>query len=169
MMPRALIAVAAGTAVVGVLAVLARRRLVLVVVRGWSMAPTLDDGDRLLARRVRGTAVRPGQIVVIGFPPGDVDEDGVYLIKRCSAVAGDPLPVDLPWRFRTGDGRVPVGMLTISSDNLANRNDSRRYGPIAHDRVLGVAVRSRASVAPTSRWTPRAAGTGRPRRATPGR
>lgn len=29
-------------------------------VLGRSMAPTVEDGDRLLVRRVRGTAVRPG-------------------------------------------------------------------------------------------------------------
>jgi signal peptidase I len=159
MMPRLFISVAAGVAVFGLLAAFAQRRLVLVTVRGWSMAPTLDHGDRLLARRARGAAVRPGQIVVIELPPGEADRpgqpgeadaNGTYLIKRCSAAAGDPLPANLPRRFRTGDGRVPSGMLTVSSDNRANRNDSRRYGPIAHERVLCVAVRSAPPAMPSS-------------------
>ncbi|GAA3113341.1 S24 family peptidase [Nonomuraea salmonea] len=49
-------------AVLAVLAVVARRALVVVRVSGVSMAPTFRPGDRVLVRRT--AAVRRGQVVV---------------------------------------------------------------------------------------------------------
>ncbi|MFB9236648.1 S26 family signal peptidase [Plantactinospora siamensis] len=45
-----------------------RRHLVRVSVVGRSMEPTLRAGDRVLARRVPLTAVRPGDVVVVRAP-----------------------------------------------------------------------------------------------------
>ncbi|WP_370320943.1 S26 family signal peptidase [Actinoplanes sp. ATCC 53533] len=94
--------------------------------RGRSMAPTVEDGDRLV-RRVRGTAVRPGQIVVVEHPNGgdgsyraapaaDPADRRVWMVKRCTAVAGDPVPAGLPARCATGDGRVPPRTFTVLSE-----------------------------------------------------
>jgi signal peptidase I len=150
---RGVVGVAAlGCAAVGVVLAVARRRWIVVTVRGRSMAPTVEDGDRLLVRRVRGTAVRPGQIVVVehpdagdgsyrAAPAADPADRRVWMVKRCTAVAGDPVPAGLPARCATGDGRVPPRTFTVLSDNPGYRNDSRRFGFITCDRVLGVVAR----------------------------
>ena len=130
---------------------LLRRRLVMVTVQGWSMAPTLRDGDRVLVSRIGGTAVRPGQITVVEHPD---DREGryetpagntpigsqVWMIKRCVAVAGDPVPAGLPARCQGGDGRVPGQSIVVLSDNPTHPNDSRTFGFIPCDRVLGVVI-----------------------------
>ena len=126
----------------------ARRRLVEVTVRGASMAPTLRDGDRVLVRRTAGARVRRGQIVVLEHPDADgkyraqARDRRIWMIKRCAAATGDPVPAGMPERCGTVNGRVPSGVLTVLSDNLSHPNDSRRFGFLPHDRVLGVVVRS---------------------------
>ncbi|GAA0922429.1 S26 family signal peptidase [Virgisporangium aurantiacum] len=126
----------------------ARRRLVVVTVRGASMAPTLRDGDRVMVRRTPGARVRRGQIVVLEHPDADgkyriqARDRRIWMIKRCTAAAGDPVPAGIPERCRTVDGRVPSGVLTVLSDNLSHPNDSRKFGFLPHDRVLGVVVGS---------------------------
>ena len=47
-------------------------------VAGGSMRPTLSDGDRVLCRRVGGSVVRPGQVVVVERP----DRAGLLVVKR---------------------------------------------------------------------------------------
>jgi len=99
----------------------------------------------VLVRRAPGDRVRRGQIVVVEHP----DRDGGYrapagrtwMIKRCTATTGDPVPTGLPERCRTVDGRVPPGAITVLSDNLSHPNDSRKFGFLPQDRVLGVVVR----------------------------
>jgi signal peptidase I len=141
----ALGAVLGAAAVAGVLVL--RRRYVVVRVAGESMAPTLRHGDRVLVRRRPGDRVGRGQIVVLEGPPldrlrlpvrGPVPPLGT-LVKRVVAVAGDPVPSDVP---ETGDGgRVPVGKLVVLGDNRAASVDSRAVGFFATGAVTGVVVR----------------------------
>ena len=140
-----------GAGAIGAALRAARRRFVVVTVRGASMAPTLRDGDRVTVRRTPGARVRRGQIVVLEHPdrddgyraPARLDarERRTWMIKRCTATAGDPVPAGLPERCRTVDGRVPPGVVTVLSDNPTHPNDSRKFGFLPHDRVLGVVVR----------------------------
>ena len=69
-------------AVVGIVA--ARRWVDAVEVRGSSMAPALQPGDRLLVVRRRGP-IRPGD-VVLALDPRDAARE---LVKRVEAVSGD--------------------------------------------------------------------------------
>jgi len=135
----------------GAVVLVRRRRLVLITVRGASMLPTLRDGDCVLVRRTSGAWVRPGQIVILEHPDRDdggyraaagagVRDRRTWMIKRCTAVAGDPVPPNLPERCHTPNGRVPRGALTVLSDNPTHPNDSRRFGFLPQERVLGVAV-----------------------------
>ena len=55
----------------------APRRLGLAVVRGRSMQPTLQDGDRLLV--LHGASPRAGRLVVVRLP------EGVVAVKRAVA------------------------------------------------------------------------------------
>lgn len=117
---------------------LAHRRWLLVVVRGGSMAPTLRDGQHLLARRGRG--YQRGDVVVFIPPrpdhaPDDDDDDPRYRIKRIAALAGEPVP---PWLAAAGPPRVPAHHLAVSGDNPVSE-DSRHFGFVPEDAVLGYA------------------------------
>jgi len=127
-----------------------RRRFVAVTVEGLSMRPTLAPGDRVLVRRARLDAVRPGQIVVLGNPD--------LMIKRVVAVPGDPVP-DLGATGVAGSGErtVPPGKLVVLGDNPAFSLDSRRLGYLPGERLLGVVVR-RLSPGPLQDFGARAPG-----------
>jgi signal peptidase I len=99
-----------------------RTRLLVVTVDGPSMAPTLLDGQRLLARR---TGRPPGRgDVVVASPFGD----GRLVVKRVAAIAGDALSA----------GVVPVGTVVLLGDNAEESVDSRTWGPV---RVTAVRAR----------------------------
>ena len=91
-----------------------------VTVRGESMRPGLEPGDRLVVvGLLRG---RPGDVVAVVDPRTDRRTGGRVLVKRVAAV--DP-----------GDGRV-----TVLGDNPGASTDSRTFGPVRPERVLGRAV-----------------------------
>lgn len=95
--------------------VLAWRRIIRVEVRGASMAPTLHDGDRLVALgRLRG---RPGDIVAVRDPrvPSRI------LVKRVSGLEDDH-------------------SLRVSGDNPQVSTDSRTFGPVPPALVVGRVV-----------------------------
>ena len=99
-----------------------------VVVHDESMLPTLRAGDRLIVDRRayrRGTP-RTGEIVVLADP----DAPERWLVKRIAAVgpATDPEV-------------VPAGAVFVLSDAPGTGRDSRRFGPVPVDRLLGRAVR----------------------------
>ncbi|MGW4967041.1 S26 family signal peptidase [Nonomuraea sp. NPDC004186] len=104
-------------------------------VDGNSMAPTLIDGDRLLARRVAPAALRSGHIAVVLSP---LPMGGPFLIKRIAALPGDPVPQ--PVRPFVPDARVPDGQLILIGDNTDASFDSREHGyfPIADIRAITI-------------------------------
>ena len=123
----ALAALAVTIGVVGALAaagLYARRRWMVVTVRGHSMTPTLHSGERLLVRRwPRGGIPGVGDVIV--FLP---DERGPR-IKRVAAIAGDPVPA---WLGRDAGARIPAGHVIVRGDNPRSEG-SRELGyiPIA--------------------------------------
>lgn len=124
-----------------------RKRIVVVSVSGSSMAPTLRPGDRVLVRRVRGETPRPGEVVVVAEPgpcrPGDPTgaRGSRWVVKRVAAVPGDPEPPFMPAWARTPEGVVAPGRLVLLGDNPELSRDSRQFGTVRADRVLGVALR----------------------------
>jgi len=118
-----------------------RRRLVVVTVEGPSMEPALRDGDRVLVRRVPLRKVRTGQVMVARRPsrPGLPGNAGPLLIKRVVAVGGDPVPAEV--RAAVGDDRVPHGCLVVLGDNRARSADSRHWGYVTAEHLLGVVRR----------------------------
>ena len=92
----------------------ARRKLILITVKGDSMAPTYRNGQRLLVRR---GGYQAGQIVVFR-PPSPRVFDVDWLVKRAVAVAGDPVPADLS--ERTAVAVVPAG-LAAGAERCAGR------------------------------------------------
>jgi signal peptidase I len=114
----------------------AHRRLVLVTVRGSSMSPTYEDGDRVLVHRRRTDAIRVGEPVVVR-PPRAISTIG-WNIKRVAALAGDPVPVAVAPAVG-GVTRVPPGALVVTGDGMSSM-DSRTVGFYRMDGVLGVVV-----------------------------
>ncbi|MGY5135839.1 signal peptidase I [Streptomyces nigrescens] len=109
-------------------AVLLGHRLVVVTVRGVSMAPAYRDGDRVLVRRT----ARPtrGQVLVVERPavhtqwpsgplPAGAGARAVgrrqWLIKRLAALPGDPVPVSASPMARPRPPRVAEPGLSTSS------------------------------------------------------
>ena len=86
-------------------------------VRGESMRPTLEPGDRLLVRY--GAHVRPGSLVLARLA------DGTLAVKRATE------------RRTTASGRPGWWLL---SDDPAAGVDSRHRGPVADADVLGVVL-----------------------------
>ncbi|MEQ4304197.1 S26 family signal peptidase [Plantactinospora sp. B6F1] len=150
---------------------LLRRRFVVVTVRGPSMEPTMRDGDRVLVRRRRAAQLRTGDLVVFaevdtqlsGIAVGGMtvagraeagpgpsrgpgarkpwSSDG-WLVKRAVAVAGDPVPREAgPALATLPDEVVPPDHLVAIGDNGASSYDSRHYGYVTADRLLGVVLR----------------------------
>jgi signal peptidase I len=132
----------AALATLATLAVVLRRRYVVVRVHGVSMTPTLRDGDRVLVRRTPVAGIRPGAVVVVAMPPPRAEGDPPWLVKRAVAVPGDPVPRDGFPVLPDADRTVPAGQLVLLSDNRAAGYDSRRAGYFAADTLLGEVVRS---------------------------
>jgi len=104
-----------------------RRRYVLVTVDGLSMMPALRPGHRLLVRRAAVRRVRRGGLVVVRDPAGLG-----FVVKRAVAVPGDPAPLPATPRV------VPAGHLYLLGDNAALSHDSRIWGYVDDERLLGV-------------------------------
>jgi signal peptidase I len=114
----------------------ARRRFMLITVKGNSMAPTYRNGERLIVRRGGYAA---GEVVMLRAP----DRPGLgvdWLVKRVVATSGDDVPADLA--ERAGVVVVPAGRLLVRSDATQGL-DSRQLGLIDDGDVIGVVRRSR--------------------------
>lgn len=114
-----------------------RRRYIVVTVDGPSMEPTYRHGDRVLVRRIRVGAVHRGQVVVLD---GNVGE--LKLIKRAVAVPGDLVPrAEVPALRDAEENAVPADQLVVLGDNTAHSHDSRHFGYVSAQRLLGVVTR----------------------------
>lgn len=148
-------------------------RLVLVQayhIPSLSMAPTLEEGDRVVVNRLsyRFGEIERGQVVVFHKPPNQ-PSDANELIKRVIGLPGETL------QFRDGevyvDGQlvvepylaqpastrprsfsipgcaqeaaspdeclVPSGFIFVMGDNRTGSQDSRTFGPVSIDSVVG--------------------------------
>lgn len=109
-------------------------------VKGRSMLETFREGERLLATRAYwlvGPIKRNDVIVIKGTEPGE------FLIKRVNRLGGetvDMLNVPNNWDFENGAFTVPEGYLWVLGDNFAESEDSRAFGPIPLERVVGKVV-----------------------------
>jgi signal peptidase I len=125
-----------------------------------SMSPTLEVGDRVLVNKLSYKLhdVHRGDVVVFERPPqASNGEDGEIkdLIKRVVAVGGDTLEardgqvyvngerIEEPYlepgtpTDRLPRQEIPEGFVFVMGDNRTNSEDSRVFGPIDEESIVG--------------------------------
>ncbi|WP_058305830.1 signal peptidase I [Gracilibacillus massiliensis] len=132
------------------------------VVKGESMMPNLEDGDRIILSKISHID-RFDEIAfeapdtndnyvkrVIGFPGDSIEMiddqlyingtlyEEVYLNEFKSTLAiGDQLTNDFTLKDLTGHEQVPEGKLFVLGDNRRVSKDSRQFGFIDEESVIG--------------------------------
>ncbi len=123
-------------------------------VDGFSMRPSLDDGEFVLVSKVnyKLSNVQRGDIIVFHFPLDPEQE----LIKRVIGLPGDTVQIkdgkvtvngqvlDEPYiaeapRYAS-QWDVPADMLFVLGDNRNDSSDSHAWGFLPHENVVGKAV-----------------------------
>ena len=135
---------------------LVRYVMMIGVVEGTSMLPTLQDGERYLINRIvyRFLDPRPGDIVEINMP-----DSGDFSVKRIIASSGDIVQIMNGHVFVNGkailESYLPKGVSTdgkslgmkvfrvsddayfVLGDNRSISIDSRVFGAVRRDLVVG--------------------------------
>jgi signal peptidase I len=121
-------------------------------VLGQSMEPNLHSTQRVVVEKVTyrfSHGPRRGDIVVIALP-----EQSEMLIKRVVGLPGESIevssgrvyidgkPLDEPWTVNPGGGSygphtIPPLHVFVMGDNRGASNDSRNFGPVAIEHVVG--------------------------------
>lgn len=122
-----------------------------VVVRGNSMETTYSAGDRVLSSKAYWLigGIQRKDVVVLKDP---MDPNG-YIIKRVLGLAGDPIDfenVPRDWRLSKGEYKVPEASIYVVGDNRSVSEDSRVFGPVPLESVLGKVVHVELSNLPMS-------------------
>lgn len=119
-----------------------------------SMVPTLQPGDRVLVNKLAYLMAEPRSGDLVFFENPDVE--GELVIKRVVGLPGDEISVRDGVVFVNGERRdesyvdyrltdgsfygpetVPKGHVFVMGDNRYNSLDSRYFGPIPEDELLG--------------------------------
>ncbi len=127
-------------------------------ITGTSMEPTLDNGEMIIAEKMtsRLDKLKRGDIVVFKQP----ENKNVFVIKRIVGLPGDTITLTKASVYVNGSElnedyvkthqilvgteeeniEVPLGSYFLMGDNRGNSTDSRKWGPIAQQDVVGKAV-----------------------------
>ena len=134
---------------IGINAISARVR-----VDGYSMRPTLDDGEFVLVNRMsyRFGAIERGDIIVFNYPANPDQE----LIKRVIGLPGDQVMINNgqvavndyilsePYIAAApqynGEWSVPDNYLFVLGDNRNNSSDSHAWGMLPIENIVGKAI-----------------------------
>ncbi len=124
--------------------VLLRRVLLVVVVEGASMVPTLHYGDRVLVWRLWPACwLRRGRIVVVEHEAdrarsrwASPQEPALY-IKRVVGLSGDTVHSGNDETQRLA---VPPRHLFVCGDNRPGSRDSRHWGPLPLRSLRGIVL-----------------------------
>jgi signal peptidase I len=122
-------------------------------VLGQSMEPTLHSSQRVVIEKVsyRLHGPRRGDIIVIDSP-----DQSEMLIKRVVGLPGETIevdngrvvingePIEENWTVKLGGGHfgpqtVPPLHVFVLGDNRGASNDSRNFGPVPIDDIVGQA------------------------------
>ena len=135
-------------------------------VQGQSMEPNLHTAQRLVVEKItyRFHGPRRGDIVVIDLPEAGSD----LLIKRVIGLPGETIstkdgqvfingePLEEPYVLNPGgrdvaEQTIPPLHVFVMGDNRRFSNDSRNFGPVPIDQVIGHAW---FSYWPLEQWGP---------------
>lgn len=123
-------------------------------VEGQSMAPTLEDQDRLIVNKLayQIDAPKVGDIVMLTYPRDPKKSfvkrviaeplDTVRIVDGTVYVNDVPVPDDfIPDEFRSTDNLpadlVPEGYYFVMGDHRNNSSDSRHWGYVPRNYILG--------------------------------
>jgi signal peptidase I len=137
-----------------------------------SMVPTFEVGDCVIVDRTRAGRANPGELLVFDYP----SNRKMQFIKRCVATQGESVeirdkqllvdgrpiiepyaihadstvrPASFDFRDNFGPVRVPPGCAFMLGDNRDNSNDSRYFGAVPMNLVLGRVIKI---YWPPNRW-----------------
>ncbi len=175
MLPRAILLPPALALALGATAATAlpwlRRRYLRVAVAGESMTPALQPGDFLVLRRGAPPPDHAyGQVVAVHDPRPELQFGGVprLLLKRIVGLPGESLRIgggvqingrvleeayahgETPYEQHRGINRLDEGEYFLVGDHRGASTDSRDFGPVHRDAILGRAT--------LRYWPPRRAG-----------
>lgn len=154
-MPRSRIVISVTVTALLLAAIVILRTFVfeLLIIAGDSMNPTLVHGDRILVYKLAYRSREPDRGDIVAFKmglktivkrvasaPGDVFEvrdDGLYCNGK--AFASNPNPHN-PRRRHYGPIEVRDGHVFVVGDNRALSVDSRDFGTIPYQDIIGKAV-----------------------------
>lgn len=108
-----------------------------VIVSGESMFPTLTSNQRILVCKALWALGQPnrGDIVVL-------DTENGFIVKRVAYLSGDEVPSGerpIGWPMEP-NFVVPPGSVYVLGDNAGASEDSRLFGPVRIDHIIGKAV-----------------------------
>lgn len=128
------------------------------IVLGHSMEPTLNNTDLFLleVKKVSPQDLKVGDVIAVKV-------DGLILVKRVYALPGqkvkkvpgrgDNLYYWLsPWWLSKNTYEVPEGHILVIGDNLDDSMDSRDFGPIPLEDVVGKVILPQVARPPYIRY-----------------
>jgi signal peptidase I len=123
-------------------------------VDGFSMVPTLQDGEYVLVNRLayRNSLPERGDIIVFSSPqttdldlikrviglPGDTVEISGGVVQVNKQILDEPYIAAAP--VYNGEWEVPAGKLFVLGDNRNDSSDSHAWGLLPIENVIGKAI-----------------------------